>query len=660
MSAARALPRRIGAVDAGLIGGHLLLVAAIPARSPWLFLAAGLWVTGAELAAGPGPSWLRRLLNGVLLGPEARGGVRELLFLLLLRHTPGQQLLCVAGLLLLRLLRVPSALLVSRVRRVRKLPVATRNIDMSGLRIADLPVADLADRDRRVAQLCTLAGTTGALLAAGTGNPAFTLPGLGLMLAGAVGWCLALLPHWRAARRTLGRAAALGQVQHWLDEYRPRNLVFFAGARDSGYQLEMWLETLARLEGRTAVLLKEQHVLDRLGPTALPVLCLPNGAELMELDWSCVRVVLYPANVGANIQTLRLHTARHVFIGHGDSDKSASVNPFTRVYDEVWTAGQAGADRYARAGTGVRQEQIVQVGRPQLGAVGRGPRRAPGSVRTVLYAPTWEGWTEDPGNTSLLSTGELLVRRLLAAPEPVRVIYRPHAFTGLRDPRMKAADARIRRLLSAAGQKAGQPAGLPEDPELVQVRAELAALMAGWLLPGRDEAGRTRDARLTPAQAQRVARLRDRRAELVWASGDPAAHRIAVGEDYRLYDCFDQADALVADISSVVSDFMACGRPCAIVDAAGIGEPEFRRRNTAAGAALLLGPDASGTEYLLSVVRAEVADNMAGARARVREYLIGPEQPSSMRRFQAALDDLASRAEAGRVPRQSGEAAVLR
>jgi hypothetical protein len=283
-------------------------------------------------------------------------------------------------------------------------------------------------------------------------------------------------------------------------------------------------------------------------------------------------------------------------------------------------------------------------------------------VRTVLYAPTWEGWTDDPGGTSLLTVGETLVRRLLEHPDRVRVLYRPHAFTGLRDPRMKAADARVRKLLLKAGADADSRRAVDAAvrSELAEVRAELAALLAAWSMPGRDEAARTRDARLTPAQAQRVARLRRRRSELVWACDDPGTHRIAVGEDYQLYDCFNQCDAMVADISSVVSDFMASGKPCAIIDAAGLGEPEFRRRCTAAGSAMVLSPDASGTDDLMAVLRGELPDNMARARARVREYLLGPEEPSSMKRFQAALDDLASRAEAGRVPRQSGEAAVLR
>ena len=47
----------------------------------------------------------------------------------------------------------------------------------------------------------------------------------------------------------------------------------------------------------------------------------------------------------------------------------------------------------------------------------------------MLYAPTWEGWTGDPAHTSLIRTGPALVERLVGFPN-VRVIYKPHPFTG--------------------------------------------------------------------------------------------------------------------------------------------------------------------------------------------------------------------------------------
>ena len=99
------------------------------------------------------------------------------------------------------------------------------------------------------------------------------------------------------------------------------------------------------------------------------------------------RVALYPANTIKNMHLLREPGIKHVFIGHGDSDKVSSINPFTRVYDEVWVAGRAGRDRWARARVGVRDDAIVEVGRPQLDAVhlvGSAPR--PGTVDGPLRA----------------------------------------------------------------------------------------------------------------------------------------------------------------------------------------------------------------------------------------------------------------------------------
>src|SRR3712207_7761873 len=64
-------------------------------------------------------------------------------------------------------------------------------------------------------------------------------------------------------------------------------------------------------------------------------------------------------------------------------------SPVTRVYDEIWVAGQAGRDRYLAVDEGVRAEQIRRVSRPQLAGLSRAPEPA-GGVEwgpTVLYAP---------------------------------------------------------------------------------------------------------------------------------------------------------------------------------------------------------------------------------------------------------------------------------
>src|SRR5262249_15877459 len=106
-----------------------------------------------------------------------------------------------------------------------------------------------------------------------------------------------------------------------------------------------------------------------LAPTTAPVICVPGGVHLMNLELSTVRVALYAANVGKNIHLLRVPTMKHVFIGHGDSDKLASVNPYSKVYDQVWPPGPAGPAprrRGARPGRGAGRRG------PRGGGAGRG------------------------------------------------------------------------------------------------------------------------------------------------------------------------------------------------------------------------------------------------------------------------------------------------
>ena len=659
--------------DVVLLVSHLLMIAALPARSPWLFVAGTVLATVAEIRGErAAATWLRRILRETHAGIETRTTLREFLLLVMLvltwpedGHMARVVLLCTAAFMLRRLIRIPSTAVIARLSRSRKLPVETRNIDATGLRISKGPKQPLAPLASEVNQVSTLFGIVGPLVAVATGELWIAALGDGLMLFGSVAWCAYLAPLLLRNRRLANRAATLRHVQTWLQAYQPENLVHFSGTRTSGYQLNMWLETMGNLKGRTMILLSDRHIMAELAPTSLPVVCIPVGSELINMDWSSVKVLFYAANVGASINTLRLPTARHVFIGHGDSDKVASVNPFSRVYDEIWTAGRAGVDRYAEAQVGVRPESLVEVGRPQLGGIQLGPRR--GGIRTVLYAPTWENWTEDPGASSLRLTGEKIVKKLLDSPEQLRVLYRPHPFTGLRDSRCAVVDARIRRMIAQANARAAAGVTAAQTPErkaalaeLAAVRAELASILGSWQSRKGDGADRTRDCRLTREQEQRVGVLRSRRGELIWATGRPEEHRVVIGDDYGLYDCFNESDALVSDISSVVSDFMASGKPYAITDAAGLGAEEFMLRNTAARAAVVLTPDADGLDRLLAAVRDPAADDLAESREALKTYLLGPEEPSSMERFQTALDDLVARARIGRVPRQQSETVAVR
>ena len=176
-------------------------------------------------------------------------------------------------------------------------------------------------------------------------------------------------------------------------------------------------------------------MVQKIAATDIPIVCLPKVSTLMRLEQSTLQVLIHPSNSGKTSQVLRIPTIKHTFVNHGESDKLSSCNPYAKAYDEVWVAGPAARERYALAEVGVEDKDVVEIGRPQLDGV-RPYAGAAGRARalTVLYAPTWEGWDGNPGNTSVVAAGENLVRALLADPG-VRLLYKPHPLTGSVDPR---------------------------------------------------------------------------------------------------------------------------------------------------------------------------------------------------------------------------------
>ncbi|CAM5674651.1 Aromatic ring-opening dioxygenase LigA OS=Streptomyces antimycoticus OX=68175 GN=SANT12839_040770 PE=4 SV=1 [Streptomyces antimycoticus] len=141
------------------------------------------------------------------------------------------------------------------------------------------------------------------------------------------------------------------------------------------------------------------------------MLCVPSAAHLSQLDLGGVRVALYPANTGRNIHLLRIPTMQHVFLAPGgDGDEAAAVDPYSKVYDQVWVAGEAGRRRHVQAAVGVEDADIVEIGRPQLdGLRVAGTGHTPAPLPTVLYAPTGDG-----------AAGEPIVRALLDSERPLR------------------------------------------------------------------------------------------------------------------------------------------------------------------------------------------------------------------------------------------------
>jgi hypothetical protein len=100
--------------------------------------------------------------------------------------------------------------------------------------------------------------------------------------------------------------------------------------------------------------------------------------------------------------------------------------------------------------TGYAPERMLFIGRPQINDALPAPsdyRSPPQGVKSVLYAPTWEGVTRATRYSSIDTHGVDLVNGLIEA--GYQVVYRPHPLSGTRDLSISKADAQIRLLIKS-------------------------------------------------------------------------------------------------------------------------------------------------------------------------------------------------------------------
>ncbi|MEV0005047.1 CDP-glycerol glycerophosphotransferase family protein [Micromonospora sp. NPDC050980] len=552
--------------------GVMILAGAFGLVVPYAI--AAVVVLGGELALASRHAATAQLVAKAGVGETFRRLVRDLSVVLLVVAAVRPGVLGTVAVLLLPAALWTLAVLTTAVTKTIDgrvdPPAYTRNIDLGALRRVPVPPAWARALAGLRLPLLNVLLVPAAVVAAAVDRVApVVVTGLVTLVAGLVTAAVLALT---ALRGRGGSPGVLPAVHDWMAREKPEVALYFAGPAKDVYQANMWLAPVEATGRRAVVLLRAADAFTQLADTRLPVICVPAGVDFMNLDLGSLRVALYAANVGANIHLLREPGVKHVFVGHGDSDKAASVNPYSKVYDEVWVAGPAGRERYARAGVGVLDRDIVEVGRPQLAGVHTFGSGAADHLFTVLYAPTWEGWLDDdPYHTSLVLMGERIVAGLLAAGN-LRVVYKPHPLTGTRSPKAKAAHERIVARLRAAGGET--------DP----------------------------------------------------SSLDGTGHLVVTSRTPSLFDCFNVTDLLVSDVSSVVSDFVQSERPYVVANPAGLPEDEFRRQFPTARAAYLLSADGGELAKILAVTRGG-DDPLAEARRELKEYLLGPAGSNPMDRF---------------------------
>jgi hypothetical protein len=93
---------------------------------------------------------------------------------------------------------------------------------------------------------------------------------------------------------------------------------------------------------------------------------------------------------------------------------------------------------------------------------------------------------------------------------------------------------------------------------------------------------------------------------------------------------------LVSDISSVITDFLASGKPYAVTNPAGISDEVFRSAFPSARGAYILSGD--GRQVGACVVDAREVDSLADDRRQTVHYLLGDVSIDPVARFNQAVE----------------------
>lgn len=406
-----------------------------------------------------------------------------------------------------------------------------------------------------------------------------------LVVVGAPGWTLllpALASVWltpvvvRHALRATGASRRIERdTPGALRRYEPAFVVYYAATQGVRYQLGMWLPYLDRLGKPYVVITRNPATVAEIAKLTKAPILVPRTDKSMSdhLDSMVVpsmKAAFYVQGSPAN-STFQRYPMTHVWLNHGDSDKQANYHPRHATFTKLFVSGQQGVDRYAAHGIDVPPERFAIVGRPQIESIMvRDEPLAPGSPRTILYAPTWKGGRPST-NYSSLPNGLAMVSAVLERGSTV--VFRPH------------------------------PLSYNDRVDAARIRAIHELLEADRTASGRQH-------------------VWGKRAEKEW---DVPA-------------CFNASDALITDVSSIASDYLASGKPFAMCAVLSSGEA-FTAEFPMARVAYVIEPDLSTLSEVLDHLHGD--DVLAERRLAYREYClgdsIGPDAAEEFLRVAGAL-----------------------
>lgn len=203
-------------------------------------------------------------------------------------------------------------------------------------------------------------------------------------------------------------------------------LVYFDAPKGSAYQLLMWIPYLYALRKNFLVVLRKNDHAKTLQEHAIPFIVLPKLKDLERLSGLGIKTIFYVNNGMRNTHLIRYNEFTHIQLLHGDSDKPASFNPVSSMYNYLFVAGELAIDRYKNNNVIIPKERFVIVSRPQgeLFKIINDPSELYlKPIKTVLYTTTWQGY-QNSTNFSSIDSAKDIIEHLVSS--NFRVIFRPH------------------------------------------------------------------------------------------------------------------------------------------------------------------------------------------------------------------------------------------
>ena len=276
-----------------------------------------------------------------------------------------------------------------------------------------------------------------------------------------------------------------------------RCAVYFSDEPVNLYQIRQWyapLQELAKTQPVVVISRMPETTSLLLDECPLPVV---HGPRVTDIETFMagheIGLVLYVNQNVRNFQMLRFAEPAHVFVSHGESDKSYMASNQLKAYDRVFIAGPAAAERLSGALVEFDvAARAVEIGRPQADVTYEAPQLPDDGRTTVLYAPTWEGDRQSMAYGSIATHGASLLTSLLAD-RRFRVVYRPHPRSGSFDPAYGTASSHLARLVGEANH-ADPTAGHVVDTEtafgwhlgrLDTCITDISAVALDWLATGK-------------------------------------------------------------------------------------------------------------------------------------------------------------------------------